>query len=99
MLRRYSVTAQELLTGNPLVKEIECDGYMIMGFKHGEDGKFETISVSMHQVSSANVAEGLYSNPDLRKCALMTADIDRMEHNPIRRLIRWIRGGSHDAEE
>lgn len=99
MLRRYSVAAVELLTGNAPTKEVECDGYMIMGFKRGEDGKMESVAVSMHQVSSVNVAEGLYSNPDLRKCALMTADIDRMENNPIRRLIRWIRGGSHDADE
>lgn len=98
MLRRYSVTAQELLTGESPTPEIDCDGYVIMGFVRGEDGSMEQVRISMHGISNRNVVEGLYSNPELRRCAQIMTEVEKIHNRPWRRLWRWLRGEQDEQE-
>ena len=98
MLRKYSVAAVELLTGEAPTKEVECDGYVIMGFVRGEDGHMEAVRVGMHHVNSEQIVNGLYANPELRKCALIMAEVHKMHNRPWRRLMRWLRGEQDEQE-
>ena len=98
MLRKYSVAAVELLTGEAPTKEVECDGYVIMGFVRGEDGHMEAVRVGMHHVNSEQIVNGRYANPDLRKCALIMAEVHKMHNRPWRRLWRWLRGEQDEQE-
>lgn len=98
MLRKYSVAAVELLTGEAPTREVECDGYVIMGFVRGEDGRMEAVRVGMNHVNDELIVNGLYSNPDLRKCAIIVAEVHKMYNRPWRRLWRWLRGERDEKE-
>lgn len=98
MLRKYSVAAVELLTGEAPTKEMECDAYIIIGMMSNELDKLVEVQVTGHRINDVTVVNAMYSDKMLRRCALIMAKAHRMHNRPWRRLMRWLRGERDEQE-
>ena len=99
MISKYRLSCEEMLTGKNPVRDMECDGFLILGLQRGRDGEWETASTRLHGVKLTDVANAMYSSTELRKVVPLLMIIDRMQNNPLRRMARAVRnwfGGRTD---
>ena len=100
MLCKYRIESTAMLTGQKPVKDMECDGFALVGIVKDREGKPCEVCVRLHDVNSIALANAMYSNEHLRSVALMVAEIDRMERSPLRRAWNCLFGGweRHEKE-
>ena len=85
MLCKYRIEATTMLTGQKPVKDMECDGFALVGIVRDREGKPCEVCVRLHDVNSITLARAMYSNEHLRHVALLVAQLDRMNRSLLRR--------------
>lgn len=64
MLHKYRITVTEIYTGNEVVPEVECNGFLIQGYigQRDEDGCYSGVKTRIHGASRADMSMGLFHN-------------------------------------
>ena len=75
MLHKYRITVTEIYTGNEVVPEVECNGFLIQGYigQRDEDGCYSGVKTRIHEASGADISYGWYSNEETREAMMVGA--------------------------